>query len=341
MSDYKTLKGLKVNFLASDPPAAASEGQVWYNGADFKTTVKVEAFTAGNNVGNTRQRGGSAGGAQTSAVVFGGAAAPPNGAIRDETEEYNGTSWAESGDLNQARLNTSGFGTQTAAVCCGGRNTHPANFNVLSEEYNGTSWTVGNAMVTDSPVSAIKSTSGTQTAGFASGGFVPPPAAPAEHVKSTEEYDGTSWTSATDLPQFQAYNGQAGTQTAIINSFGNKGSSASNVATNDISLEYDGTNYAAGGNGNITPAKITGYNGGSGTQTASIFIGGEAVVSVKYDGTSFSTGPSMAAARGEGNASSGSPSQSTVVFCGSPVPAVGNTTEEFSAAETVKTITDS
>ena len=49
----------------------------------------------------------------------------------------------------------------------------------------------------------------------------------------------------------------------------------------------------------------------------------------------------MAAARGEGNASSASPSQSTVVFCGNPVPAVGNTTEEFSAAETVKTITDS
>ena len=48
----------------------------------------------------------------------------------------------------------------------------------------------------------------------------------------------------------------------------------------------------------------------------------------------------MAAARGEGNASSASPSQSTVVFCGSPVPAVGNTTEEFSAAETVKTITE-
>ena len=28
MTDYKTLKGLKVKFLASDPPAAASEGQV-------------------------------------------------------------------------------------------------------------------------------------------------------------------------------------------------------------------------------------------------------------------------------------------------------------------------
>ena len=44
MTTYKTLKGIKIKTLASDPPAAASEGQVWYSSSayDFKTSVKVE-----------------------------------------------------------------------------------------------------------------------------------------------------------------------------------------------------------------------------------------------------------------------------------------------------------
>ena len=37
------------------------------------------------------------------------------------------------------------------------------------------------------------------------GGFVPPSQVPAEHNNNAEEYDGTSWTNVTAMPQYQAY----------------------------------------------------------------------------------------------------------------------------------------
>ena len=50
MTTYKALKGKKIKFLASDPPGAAGEGQVWYNGGDFKTTSRLLAWGAGGNL---------------------------------------------------------------------------------------------------------------------------------------------------------------------------------------------------------------------------------------------------------------------------------------------------
>ena len=76
-------------------------------------------------------------GIQTAGLGFGGYA----GAIKDETEEYNGSAWSEQNDLNTGRYALGGMGTQTAALAFGGQtNTNLNN----SEEYNGTSWTEGN-----------------------------------------------------------------------------------------------------------------------------------------------------------------------------------------------------
>ena len=50
MTDYKTIHGKKVKFLSSDPPAAVGEGQVWYNGTDYKTAIGSEACANGGNL---------------------------------------------------------------------------------------------------------------------------------------------------------------------------------------------------------------------------------------------------------------------------------------------------
>ena len=105
------------------------------------------------------------------AVAFGGQTPPsPAFTVRAETEEYNGLSWAESGDMSNARREHAGFGIQTAAVAFGGENPGDAQMDA-TENYDGSSWTssgnypleIGNQGAT-----------GTQTAGLCAGGSTPP-----------------------------------------------------------------------------------------------------------------------------------------------------------------------
>ena len=81
-----------------------------------------------------------------SSRIFGG---NPNKA---ETEEYDGTSWTESGDLNTARRALTGFGLQTAAIVVAGYNG-AVKSNV--EEYNGASWSEENNLGCLLPCTAI------------------------------------------------------------------------------------------------------------------------------------------------------------------------------------------
>ena len=54
-------------------------------------------------------------GLQTAALAFGGTVATPatpGNRFKNESEEYNGSSWTEGNNLNQARSGISGGGTQ-------------------------------------------------------------------------------------------------------------------------------------------------------------------------------------------------------------------------------------
>jgi len=261
MTVYKNIKGDRIETVATDP-SNPIEGDIWYNttsGIIKGLGFRAAAWASGANLNTGRQRAGSAGTAQTAALAFGGFEAPPNGPPLGETETYNGTSWSEGPDLNTSRGNTSGSGTTTAAWCGAGRGTPSGPFVQNTEEYDGSSWT--NSNTSNSSDAAIRSCSGTQTAGLMAGGFAPPSNNPIEHNNNVEEYNGTSWTNVTVLPQYQAYNCQAGTQTATINGGGNAGSTAPSVSDNAISLEYDGTNWTTGPNANIAPSKFDAYQG--------------------------------------------------------------------------------
>ena len=343
MATYKTIRGLRVKYLSADP-AGAEDGQVWYNSTTGKLRIDGIALAAswasGGNLGTARQRAGSLGTSQTSAMSFGGVAAPPNGTIRAESETYNGTAWSEGGNLPTGKFNISGFGTEAAGVAMDGRSGHNDPFLKTTEEYNGSAWTAVNASNT---TAGIRSTSGTLTAGLAAGGFTPPSAAPAEHVNNAEEYNGTNWSNVTVMPQYQAYNCQCGTQTATLNGGGNAGPNGPTVNANAISLDYDGTNWTAGPNANLDSSnKYTAYNGGTGTQTSALFLGGEGVTTARFNGTSFSLDASVPTARGETNSAGSAPSNSALVYAGYPVPSSGNTTIEYTAASTqIKNISSS
>ena len=74
-----------------------------------------------SGVGNlgTATTNGAAFGTQTAGLYASGQTASGT-SVR--TEEYDGSTWSASGDLQEAQYDTSGFGTQTAGVRLGGEN---------------------------------------------------------------------------------------------------------------------------------------------------------------------------------------------------------------------------
>ena len=129
--------------------------------------------------------------------------------IRALNEEYDGTSFTESGDLGTARRWNQGAGSQTAALCAGGVTTATASPVVgNTEEYDGSSWSEVTNMVTGRYNGG---SGGTQTAAYVTGGSPAP-----SYTNATEEYDGTNWTSGGNLPVSKGYFGGGGTLTAGI-----------------------------------------------------------------------------------------------------------------------------
>ena len=64
--------------------------------------------------------------------------------ILTDTEEFDGTNWTETGNMNTARQELGGLGTQTAALAFAGT---PLGANKLkTESYNGSTWTALNDM---------------------------------------------------------------------------------------------------------------------------------------------------------------------------------------------------
>ncbi len=83
-----------------------------------------------NNLNTPRHgNGGSPNGSQTATICFGGT--PPN---KTETESWDGTNWTEVSDLNTARYEFGGIGTQTAALAFGGAT--PPSKQDLNELWN-------------------------------------------------------------------------------------------------------------------------------------------------------------------------------------------------------------
>ena len=331
MSTYKELIGKKIKVVSSDPSDSA-EGQMWYNTTtgSLRGLAIVEAFSSGANTINSKQRVGGCG-TQNAGLACGGLSAPPDPPGLATTEEYNGTGWTAAANLNTARGNTALIGTQTAAVFSG-KGSPGTPYAGTTELYNGTAWTTNPNSAPDTY--NYRSSCGAQDAGLLAGGNYPP----TNRAAGVEHFDGTSFSEGGDLPQKQASQGQAGTQTAAINSFGatnNPVPGNSGDGTNAISLEYDGSSWTAGPNGNgVVP--LSGYDMGAGTQTDALFVGGPPVNSCKYDGTTFTVGPALATAQ-PASAHGSASASATWVAHGSPIPSVGNKSTEFNRSTSTVT----
>jgi hypothetical protein len=290
------INGSTVQTIAGDPPAPAN-GQIWYN--SVSSALKARVLTAGSlswaSGGNLSQArgsmsGGSGAGIQTACFVTGGQI-PSN---HNGTEEYDGSSWTAGTNFPTGRVWMGGTGTLTAGLIVGG--SQPANVDE-SKHYDGTTWTAGGnlaavgrvravfgiqtAAITAggsprenigqtaeeydgtswSPISAPAFQAEGKSAGSASpvsagviyGGSSPSPST------QTEEWNGSSWTTTTNLSNGRRYLGGFGTQTAAIASHGvGPGSGTTNTA---VTEQYDGSSWSNAATASTARAQVGASNG--------------------------------------------------------------------------------
>jgi hypothetical protein len=294
------------------------------------STTTAAAWSSGEALNQIR-RVGAGTGTQTSGMIFGGL---DTSTALGHTEQYDGTDWTEVGDLNTARgkLGSATAGSQTAALGFGGSTSEPSNPAIVnnSEEFNGTSWAEGDNLNTARYVIAG---AGTQTAGLGFGGYTT-----STNRDESEEYNGTSWSEGDNLNTARGYLAGCGTQTAGLAIQGFQDGGEGEVSKVE---EYNGTSWTEVTNVPFTSRK----NCAAGIQTNAItFAGHNNRTDVAgYDGTTWSTRPSMATGR---DFASGFGTATAAVCAGGDGGTPGdegvNTVEEFTgdttALGTAKTI---
>ena len=156
---------------------------------------------------------------------------------------------------------------------------------------------------------------GTQNAAISVGGFTTPGV-----TAATNEYNGSTWASATAAPATVSSAAAAGSLSAALVFGGNPGGNST--------IEYDGTSWTGGGN--LIQAR--GYLfGGAGTQNAAKAFGGllgpiRLASTENYDGSSWSATTCMNVARAALGASQSGTQNSTLAFGGYTVSACAAST---------------
>ncbi len=301
MAKYSDIKGFTVQTVSSDPAATQLDTGTWASGGSLlAATSGMAAF-----------------GTQTAALSVGGYLGPPGATAKNE--EYDGTSFTEKADINQARYGLRGAGSTTAGFVAGG----PAPNNNLVESWNGSSWTEITEMASGKENGA---TAGIQTAFLVFGG-VPP----ATGDVNTFYWNGSSWTEVADMNQAKRNLGGFGLYNSAIACGGETPSATANTEF------YDGTSWTEVNNMNT--ARISPR--GSGLSTAGLAYGGHPnnAKTESWDGTSWTEQNDLATGRGF-HGGAGTLDTSALAFGGeTPVTAA---TEEFTAADfQIKTVTTS
>jgi len=345
MATYKGIQGYSVQSLSSDPPGAASVGQLWYNSTSNVWKIGSES-TAGawaSAPSLTTARSGCCGyGTITAALAIGGGT-PPS-AYTTETEEYNGTAWGAGGaSTTLAATGTFGTGTLTAGLYAGGYEgtTSGGGIKQTCEEYDGTSWAVGGGLTEKRQAG---SSAGTQTAAllFAGmDGFVPGGPG-AVKVDNCQQYDGTSWTNSPNInSQVSATAASSiGTQTAAVRAVGSLAGHGAPGASVLTVANYDGSSWTEGTPANTARPTAAGW----GISTSAVIAGGEPIMASveSWNGSAWTTVTSLATQRSYPRGA-GVSNSAGIAFTGRTAPTTYTTaTEEWSSpAFVTETVTTS
>jgi hypothetical protein len=146
-----------------------------------------------------------------------------------------------------------------------------------------------------------------------------------------EEWNGSSWTNLTALPEKRGYTHANGPETAFFMASGALGDNAGAPYTN-ATLNYDGSSISTGEN--VNTARSAG--GAAGDSANAIFYGGDIsgtsqTKTEKYDGTSWSEVADMAVAKRGSGAGAGT-SNAAALSAGAYGPPASASTEEFTSS---------
>ena len=307
MAKYDSIHGTKVRSYTSDPDTLIT-GHVWYDKTaktlQYQAETPTGAWSSGGNMNTGRASAGGAG-TQTAGLGFGGVTPPET----DKTESYNGSTWTEVADLQQTGTKLDGFGTSTAAICCGGDISN--SYSNRSETWDGSSWSEGNNL--NQARNQMASISGITTAGLVFGGQGPPPGM----QDVTESYNGTSWTEVSDLNLARYGLSGAGTTTAGL-AFGGSVDPGDKGETES----WNGSSWTEVNDLNTGDA----FGHGFGTATAALFI--KPSTTEQFNGTSWTEVADTATPRGGLAPAQSGTTTAGLVFGGDSASAV---TEEWNA----------
>ena len=163
------------------------------------------------------------------------------------TELYDGSanSWstASSNNMVVGSYGPTVFGTQTAAVWCGGKKFggDAATFLTNSEQFDGSTWTAHSGTNDlDTGIEGNAGGAGTSAAGLIFGGNISGPA----HTDKTQVWNGTTWSGGSDMNTARRYNSGFGTSTRAWTQGGTSAHGSSYITLNTTET-FDGTNWAS------------------------------------------------------------------------------------------------
>ena len=184
-----------------------------------------------------------------------------------------GGTWASGGDLNTARITTTGTSSSSTNSIIGGGYYLPPTVNrSVTEAYDGTSW----SELSDHPISIVYGNGlGVKTAALIAG--IDVSAAPTN--SQTYTFDGSSWSApGASLNTFKFMSATGGTTTAGIIAGGNT------PPANGTTETWNGSSWTE--TTDLNTAK-TNLGGGTGTSTALMAVGGTPATIEVYDGSSW------------------------------------------------------
>ena len=284
-----------------------------YDGTSFSSSPAAPA---------SGRMSGTASGTSALGIIQAGS---PGAATEEFTISLSATTAGafSSGTNNPQTATFGGYaGTQTAAVMMGGQ----PNPTVKTIEYNGSAFSDGGNL----PSLAHYNSAGfgIQTAAAICGGITHP-GGPTGYgpLKTTLEYDGSSWSEGGALNIEKYLHGAAGTQTAGLAFAGHVTPSV--PAIQNTSEEYNGSSWTSGGNMNTARRNVA----GTGTQTAALACAGYSpgsspdfpLANESYNGSSWTSNPNQNFTRS--NAVASGPYSSAISIAGSsPAPAAQDQT---------------
>ena len=308
-------------------------GQVYFNSTSnaFKVTaqsVVTGAWSAGGDL-NTARSAAMGAGAQTAGIVVAGFTPPGYQPVSAITEQYNGSSWTEVGDLNE--------GTSSGGIAHNSPYAdtvrYGGNGNTdKTETWNNSSWTAVGDLNTGR-IGGSGYGSSSSSAGYAGGDPV--------SSNINETWDGSSWTEVGNLNSARRYGGGTGTVTAALVIAGDTDVPGFPGGRYTARVEsWDGSSFTEVGDLNTGGA----YRGTSGTQTQAIAFGGGSpspyqTITESWNGTSWTEVADLANARRAWASGIGTAAGAGLAAGGEGPSSNLDATEEFTAATANSTIT--